>query len=382
MKKRKVKITNTGYLPDSPDRHNPMNIIPSNQITMNKVPFPIMGIDNLGNRQMMLPGMDYTFPGQYVTEIPLGKYQKGKQYVDPYKDYYNIEGYKNLSESPAYRAYTMAKTEAYADNLSGNEPLPKHIQFDPVTGYVYSTQKDNENAPFPDIDIEGDKHWNLQRFVMNPYVGEEMTRNMRVKKDLTLGDNPFPVGKNLDEQKINIFKDIYGRNLLKYPDDRDRAYNESVALMNDKVEPMLNSDYYKFVTDINIPIEERSPISVTPYTYSVSSKHTSGSITDRADHDYRMLYSIKDPSIDDIEKYRDTPEYQKIRQSYIDKYQPILESYYKTYGNLSEEDAKKEAASISEIEKYVPKPMTKLESLTNEYMGLEALGKNYEKTQL
>ena len=380
MKKRKVKITNTGYLPDSPDRHNPMNIIPSNQITMNKVPFPIMGIDNLGNRQMMLPGMDYTFPGQYVTEIPLGKYQKGKQYVDPYKDYYNIEGYKNLSESPAYRAYTLAKSGEYGVNLSGNKPLPKHIQFDPVTGYVYSTQRDNENAPYPDIDIEGDKHWNLQRFVMNPYVGEEMTRNMRVKKDLTLGDNPFPVGKNLDEQKINIFKDIYGRNLLKYPDDRDRAYNESVALMNDKVEPMLNSDYYKFVTDINIPIEERSPISVTPYTYSVSSKHTSGSITDRADHDYRMLYSIKDPSIDDIEKYRDTPEYQKIRQSYIDKYQPILESYYKTYGNLSEEDAKKEAASISKIEKFVPEPMTKLEALTNEYMALEASGKNYEKT--
>jgi len=77
MKKRKVKITNTGYLPDSPDRHNAMNIIPSNQITMDTVPFPIMGIDNLGNRQMMLPGMDYTFPGEYVTEIPMGKYQQG-----------------------------------------------------------------------------------------------------------------------------------------------------------------------------------------------------------------------------------------------------------------------------------------------------------------
>jgi hypothetical protein len=79
MNKRKVRITNTGYLPNSPDRYNPMNIIPSNQITMHTVPFPIMGIDNLGNRQMMMPGMDYTFPGQYVTEIPLGKYQKGKQ---------------------------------------------------------------------------------------------------------------------------------------------------------------------------------------------------------------------------------------------------------------------------------------------------------------
>lgn len=79
MKKRKVRITNTGYLPDSPDRNNPMNIIPSNQITMKKVPFPILGIDNMGNRQMMMPGGEYSFPGQYVTEIPMGKYQKGKE---------------------------------------------------------------------------------------------------------------------------------------------------------------------------------------------------------------------------------------------------------------------------------------------------------------
>lgn len=79
MKKRKVRITNTGYLPDSPDRNNPMNIIPSNQITMKNVPFPILGIDNMGNRQMMMPGGEYSFPGQYVTEIPMGKYQKGKE---------------------------------------------------------------------------------------------------------------------------------------------------------------------------------------------------------------------------------------------------------------------------------------------------------------
>jgi len=79
MNKRKVRITNTGYLPDSPDRHNPMNIIPSNQITMDTVPFPILGIDNLGNHQIMMPGMDYTFPGHYVTEIPMGKYQKGRE---------------------------------------------------------------------------------------------------------------------------------------------------------------------------------------------------------------------------------------------------------------------------------------------------------------
>lgn len=107
MKKRKVRVTNTGYLPNSPDRNNPMNIIPSNQITMKNVPFPIMGIDNLGNQQMMMPGMNYTFPGQYVTEIPMGKYQKGGPrkvvYTDP--EEFKIANQAYADSSFAYNKY-------------------------------------------------------------------------------------------------------------------------------------------------------------------------------------------------------------------------------------------------------------------------------------
>ena len=51
-----------------------VTIIPSNSITMKGVKYPVLGIDNLGNQQMMMPGADYTFPGDYVTEIPeMGK---------------------------------------------------------------------------------------------------------------------------------------------------------------------------------------------------------------------------------------------------------------------------------------------------------------------
>lgn len=49
--------------------------IPSNSITMKGVPYSVFGEDNLGNQQMMYPGMDYTFPGQTVTEYPI--MQKG-----------------------------------------------------------------------------------------------------------------------------------------------------------------------------------------------------------------------------------------------------------------------------------------------------------------
>ena len=59
--------------------------IPSGDITMQGVPYPVYGEDNLGYSQMMYPGMDYQFPGQYVTEIPMA--QEGEEFSDYISDY-------------------------------------------------------------------------------------------------------------------------------------------------------------------------------------------------------------------------------------------------------------------------------------------------------
>jgi hypothetical protein len=47
-----------------------VTVIPSSNITMKGVNYPVLGIDDLGNQQMMMPGGEYTFPGNYVTEYP------------------------------------------------------------------------------------------------------------------------------------------------------------------------------------------------------------------------------------------------------------------------------------------------------------------------
>lgn len=54
--------------------------IPSNEITMQGVDYPVLGISDTGDTQMMQPGQDYTFDGNSVTEIPM--MQKGGD-VDP-----------------------------------------------------------------------------------------------------------------------------------------------------------------------------------------------------------------------------------------------------------------------------------------------------------
>jgi len=71
-------INTTGYLDDSDTKHNPYNIIPSNNITMDGVSIPLMLMPDGDKARVVMPNSgEYNFPNsQYVTEIPLA--QKGR----------------------------------------------------------------------------------------------------------------------------------------------------------------------------------------------------------------------------------------------------------------------------------------------------------------
>lgn len=72
-----IKVSKTGYKKNSKDKGEPILQIPSNQITMKDVPFPVLGVDNAGNGRVMMPGNDYEFEGDYVNEIPIKGYKGG-----------------------------------------------------------------------------------------------------------------------------------------------------------------------------------------------------------------------------------------------------------------------------------------------------------------
>ena len=61
-------ISKTGYKRDSKHKNRDYNVIPSGNITMVDVDFPVVGIDNQGNSKIMEPGNNYTFPGNIVLE--------------------------------------------------------------------------------------------------------------------------------------------------------------------------------------------------------------------------------------------------------------------------------------------------------------------------
>ena len=93
--------------------------IPSNQITMQGVPYPVQGVDDTGYSQMMYPGMDYQFPGQYVTEYPQmqigGLIKKGltaaKKVV---KNTYKVNPWAEKLKNPN-SSYRVAGLDAYDD---------------------------------------------------------------------------------------------------------------------------------------------------------------------------------------------------------------------------------------------------------------------------
>jgi len=70
-----------------------VTIIPGTDITMEGVDYPVLGISDTGDQQMMYPGEDYNFDGEYVTEYPMMKSggwlskfdtaQYGKSMFDP-----------------------------------------------------------------------------------------------------------------------------------------------------------------------------------------------------------------------------------------------------------------------------------------------------------
>ena len=72
-----MKTSTEGYKRNSKDKKQPALKIPSNNITMKGVDFPVFGIDNHGNMKLMIPDQDYLFPGDYVVETPV--LQKGGQ---------------------------------------------------------------------------------------------------------------------------------------------------------------------------------------------------------------------------------------------------------------------------------------------------------------
>ena len=96
--------------------------INSNQITMQGVDYPVLGISDTGDTQLMQPDQDYTFDGKSVTEIPMmqggGEVIKVKQPDGSFKTYNtNSEEYRKLYDSGNLMNYDKSTDTYFAKPL-------------------------------------------------------------------------------------------------------------------------------------------------------------------------------------------------------------------------------------------------------------------------
>jgi hypothetical protein len=118
-KKKSNLINKTGYTPGYDTEKNPVNYIPSEDITMANTPYPLYAtpLDENGNPigkgMMMQPGGEYKFPGaSYVAETPMFKDGGKSDWISAKISTLVKEGYpQKQAVAIAYSMYEDAKKE-------------------------------------------------------------------------------------------------------------------------------------------------------------------------------------------------------------------------------------------------------------------------------
>ena len=139
-----MKYSKHGYKRNSKDVNNPYNVIPSGNITMKGVDFPVMGTDNLGNQKLMMPGANYTFPGNSVYEVPLQNFprhiqaQRGFEIAQDARMRNDIETGQN-SGADMGSGLWGAITTGYGTVADYYSELKELASANPVTKRIFST---------------------------------------------------------------------------------------------------------------------------------------------------------------------------------------------------------------------------------------------------
>ncbi len=221
-------ISVEGYKRTSSDINNPVNIIESGSITMKDVDFPVYGVDNLGNEQMMLPENEYQFPGDMVVEIPQAQLGKLGKLAKPYvkkgiqliKNYFDdgvrvtddvVEETPNamsfFSDTPKRLNRPAAEDYVFYRNTSNPESIMKPLDF--ANPRVYSSWKAPENLSFftPSNSAfrdYGAQKWGAKIRPNNPFI-ENKARTYSIED----------VQKMIDDGHDAIITNNYGKSDIR-----------------------------------------------------------------------------------------------------------------------------------------------------------------------
>ena len=150
--------------------------IPSGDITMQGVPYPVYGQDNLGYSQMMYPGMDYQFPGQYVTEYPMAAYGGDPSLA-------NIEGHYPFGGMYS-KTHTHFKKGGWLDRYpEGGEPTGST----PAAANTSSEDEffDKYTQAYEDLENEKKRVASVREKVAMIAANKAKSKNKKTRTDLS-----------------------------------------------------------------------------------------------------------------------------------------------------------------------------------------------------
>jgi hypothetical protein len=146
-------ISVDGYRRDSVDKTNPVNFIPSGDISMKDVDFPIMGTDNLGNSQMMFPENEYQFPGDMVMEVPQAQLGAMGRVAKPFVK-------KGVRYLKSFFDDAVSVTDDVVEEVVKKNPIaesvantPKKLNRPPAEDYVFYRNTSNPESIMKPLDF-------------------------------------------------------------------------------------------------------------------------------------------------------------------------------------------------------------------------------------
>jgi hypothetical protein len=125
--------------------------IGSNRITMQGVPYPVLGISDTGDQQMMFPGEEYKFKGKKVTEFPMA--QNG--YTTDPNDYSRWQD--SVSNYNASMAHLAASRKNIKKNIDDFSVLSKEGIASAI-GNLFDSDVRKIRPKYSEVDIPKE-HW-------------------------------------------------------------------------------------------------------------------------------------------------------------------------------------------------------------------------------
>ena len=147
----KIKKDNDGYW--NPENWGKPVEIDSNEITMQGVYQPLLGISDTGDVQMMYPGEDYEFDGESVTEYPVAQAGRNINQLDeaPLKKLDDLLNFTNMGKKKNIKKGQMgiASVTPTTLDLSMNAAMATAPKKLPTTPPSFSDQVPKQYSPSP-----------------------------------------------------------------------------------------------------------------------------------------------------------------------------------------------------------------------------------------